>query len=137
MDNLDNKTLDFLSDAYANAYPETKPFWEAAEKDELLLKTCHDCGKPHWYPRMVCPLCGSANTAWLNASGQGSLYAFSHIEKANPPYTLAYVQLNEGPIIMSNIIDADINQLKIGSLVTVAFQRMKEGRKMPVFRLSE
>lgn len=137
MDNLDHKNQDFLSDAYATAYPETRPFWEAAEKDELLLKSCHDCGKPHWYPRMVCPLCGSTNTGWLKASGQGTLYAFSHIEKADPPYTLAYVQLDEGPIIMSNIIHKDVSQLKIGARVTVAFQRTKEGRKMPVFSLNE
>lgn len=86
---------------------------------------------------MVCPLCGSANTGWLKASGQGTLYAFSHIEKADPPYTLAYVQLDEGPIIMSNIIHKDVSQLKIGARVTVAFQRTKEGRKMPVFSLNE
>lgn len=131
-----NTAQNYLTDIYAKAYPETTPFWEAAEQNKFLLKSCSDCKRPHWYPRVICPMCGSSNTLWTEASGKGTLYTFSINEKANPPYVLAYVQLEEGPTIMSNIIDYDVSKLQIGAAVEVHFQATKDGRSMPFFRLS-
>ncbi|HEY4908260.1 MAG TPA: zinc ribbon domain-containing protein, partial [Methylomirabilota bacterium] len=41
------------------ANPETRPFWEAAAAGRLLIGKCKTCGKPHYYPRAICPLCGT------------------------------------------------------------------------------
>lgn len=123
-------------DPFAAAYPETSEFWAAAAQGRLLLKTCSDCGKPHWYPRVACPLCGSPDLEWRQASGRGTLYAFSPARRADPPYILAYVTLDEGPMLMTNIIDARFEDLRIGQAVRVRFQPAAEGRMMPFFALA-
>lgn len=120
-------------DPFAAAYPESSEFWAAAAQGRLLLPTCTDCGKAHWYPRAVCPLCGSQRLEWKQASGRGSLYAFSPARRADPPYILAYVTLDEGPTLMSNIVDARFEDLHIGQAVSVRFQPAAEGRMMPFF----
>lgn len=123
-------------DPFAAAYPESSEFWAAAAQGRLLLPTCTDCGKAHWYPRVVCPLCGSADLAWSEASGRGTLYAFSPARRADPPYILAYVTLDEGPTLMTNIVDARFEDLRIGQAVSVRFQPAAEGRMMPFFAVA-
>ncbi|MGB7184399.1 MAG: Zn-ribbon domain-containing OB-fold protein [Burkholderiaceae bacterium] len=121
------------ADPFSSAYPETTEFWAAAAEGRLLLKTCSDCGKAHWYPRAVCPMCGSTKLSWVQASGKGKVYAFSPARRARPTYTLAYVTLDEGPTLMTNIIDAEPESLQIGQAVQVRFLPADEGRMMPFF----
>jgi hypothetical protein len=61
----------YLDDPFVANQPENRPFWAAAEQGQLLGKRCSDCAQHHWYPRVVCPFCGSANTDWVALSGQG------------------------------------------------------------------
>ncbi|ASC66090.1 Zn-ribbon domain-containing OB-fold protein [Achromobacter denitrificans] len=131
--NRQSELSTYLNDPYAQAYPETAPFWAAAERGQLLLRTCNQCNRAHWYPRVVCPLCASDDTDWKPASGLGSLYAFSIIERADPPYALAYVELDEGPIILSNLVDCDIRAAKIGQRVSAVFRQTPDGRYAPFF----
>lgn len=131
----DTRQQDHLTDPFAKAYPETREFWEAAERDELLLKSCEDCHQPHWYPRVVCPHCGSPATIWVKASGRGTVYSYSRVERADPPYTLAYVRLEEGPTLITNIIDSDWQSVRIDASVQAVFRRTQEGRKMPFFKV--
>jgi uncharacterized OB-fold protein len=123
----------FAQDPFAAAFPETREFWEAAAQGRLMLRLCEDCGRTHWYPRAMCPLCGSARVRWTQASGRGTLYAFSPARRAEPQYTLAYVTLEEGPTLMTNIIDAAPEALRLGQPVVVRFQAAPEGRMMPFF----
>lgn len=132
---LETNTKSYLDDVYALAYPETQEFWAAAEEGRLLLKSCVDCGKIHWYPRMICPLCGSSKTSWSMASGKGEIYTYSVNVKAEKPYILAYVKLEEGPIILSNIINSTGKEVSIGQVVNVKFERVDGGRKMPFFEM--
>lgn len=127
-------SLPFEQDPYAAAYPETREFWEAATQGRFLLKTCEACGRAHWYPRTLCPMCGSDRVKWTEASGRGTVHAFSPAQRAEPPYILAYVTLDEGPTLMTNIVDADAASLKIGQTVALTWQAAKEGRLMPFFR---
>ena len=121
------------NDPFSAAYPETAAFWQAAANGKLMLKRCSDCGKTHWYPRAICPMCSSTKLEWIEASGNGTLYAFSPARRADPPYTLAYVTLAEGPIMMTNIIEAEPEALHLGQAVKVQFQAAAEGRMMPFF----
>ncbi len=130
---MNDKTQAWQNDPFAAAYPETSEFWAAAAEGKLLLKTCDDCKSSHWYPRAVCPMCGSVKLRWTEASGQGKLYAFSPARRVEPTYTLAYVTLDEGPTLMTNIIDAEPETLQIGQPVQVKFQAAEEGRMMPFF----
>lgn len=121
------------TDPYAVAQPESAPFWVAAEKGTFLGKRCTDCGKFHWYPRALCPFCGSPNTEWQALSGEGHLYAFSTLRRAKPPYTVAYVELKEGPRVLARLVNVDPGRLHIGAPVHVVFERTPEGRNAPVF----
>ena len=105
----------------------------AAAEGRLLLKTCRACGKTHYYPRPICPFCMSDDTAWLEASGAGEIYAWSVQRRADPPYVIAFVTLAEGPTIMSAIVDCDVDAIEIGQPVVLGFET-REGKPVPVFR---
>lgn len=110
-----------------------EPYWEAARAGRLLLKKCTDCGKAHYYPRPLCPFCMSANTEWLQASGHGSIYSWSVERRGAPPYAIAFVSLPEGPTLLTNIVDCDLDALAIGQKVQLAFETRDE-MPVPVFR---
>ncbi|HPU16738.1 MAG TPA: OB-fold domain-containing protein [Polymorphobacter sp.] len=102
--------------------PESKPFWDAAAQGQLLVKRCTACGEAHYYPRTICPFCGSDATVWETCSGKGTIYTLSTMRRGpNAPFTLAYVTLDEGPSMMTNITDCDHDRLAIGQRVTVRF----------------
>lgn len=121
------------NDPYFLATPEARPFWDAAAEGRLLVKTCLTCQRPHWYPRSVCPLCGSGDTDWAEASGKGSIFAFTEQARANPPYVVAYVKLAEGPMMLTNLVDMPAHALAIDAPVSVRFMQAPEGRMVPVF----
>jgi uncharacterized OB-fold protein len=113
--------------------PETKPFWDAAAAGTLLLKRCEGCGEPHYYPRAVCPFCGSDHTSWQAASGRGTIYSYSVFRRAPVPYAIAYVTLEEGPTMMTNIVDSDLDAIRIGQRVRVRFVPTDGGPPVPMF----
>lgn len=114
-------------------WPETAPFWEAANAGRLQLMRCRDTGQVFHYPRAHSPFTGRANVEWIEASGLGTLYSFSVLPRANPPYCIAYVTLAEGPIMMSNIITDDFARLAIGQAVRVVFVASADGQLVPMF----
>src|SRR5271156_1086453 len=87
--------------------PETQPYWDAAANGKLLVKKCLACGRPHHYPRSICPHCFSDRTEWTTASGKGTIYSYSVMRRAEVPYVIAYVTLDEGTTMMTNIVDCD------------------------------
>jgi uncharacterized protein len=113
---------------------ETEPFWNAARERRFVVPTCSACGKAHWYPRAVCPFCGSEKIAWRDASGRGAIYTFSVMRRAKEPYAIAYVTLAEGPTMLTNIVDCDFDALAIGQPVSVIFQETENGPPVPMFR---
>jgi uncharacterized protein len=113
--------------------PETQQFWDAAAGGTLLLKRCTACGEPHYYPRAICPFCGSDRTEWTEASGRGTVYAYSVFRRAPIPYAIAYVTLAEGPTVMTNIVDCDLEAIRIGQPVRVTFKPTDGGPPVPMF----
>jgi uncharacterized OB-fold protein len=113
--------------------PESAPYWAAAERGVLLLKRCRACGQLHYFPRPLCPFCMSADTEWVEAKGQGEIYSFSVLRRAAPPYALAYVTLDEGVRVLTNIVDCDFDALRIGQRVSLAFQRSENGSPVAMF----
>jgi uncharacterized OB-fold protein len=120
--------------AFVAHNPETKPFRDAAAQGKLLVPRCRHCGRHHWYPRAICPFCMSTDLEWLEASGKGEIYSFSVMRVAKPPYAIAYVTLDEGPRMMTNIVDADFDALRIGQKVVVTFVESEPGLPAPFFR---
>lgn len=115
------------------AAPEIRPFWEAARRGKLLLAHCKACNRPHWFPRVVCPMCGSHDIDWREASGCGTVYSVSVARRATPPYALAYVTLDEGPTMLTNIVDCDLDGVAVGQKVKVVFKERPDALPAPMF----
>ncbi len=114
--------------------PENEPFWAAAAEGTLLIKRCGSCGDAHYYPRGICPYCFSTDTAWQASKGQGEIYSVSVMRRgANAPYALAYVTLDEGPSMLTNITGCDFDALHIGQRVAVRFVPTDAGPPLPMF----
>lgn len=113
--------------------PETSEFWAATAEGRLLLKRCNDCATVIWYPRALCPQCHSKDTSWFDAAGTGQVYSFTVSRRGegayreSAPYVLAYVELEEGPRLMTNIVDCDPESVTVGQRVRVVFADTGEG----------
>ena len=113
---------------------ETAVYWESAKNGKLLVKTCNACGKLHYYPRTICPHCLSSDTDWVEASGRGSIYTYSVMRRTETPYVIAYVTLEEGVTMLSNIVECDVDGVAVGQTVEVVFRDTEGGHSLPVFR---
>lgn len=116
--------------------PETRAFWDALAQGRFLLRHCRTCERAHWYPRAVCPHCAGTETEWREASGKGRIYSYSISRTVQPQYAIAYVTLAEGPTMMTNIVDGDLERIAIDAVVELAPGHSAEGTTLPVFRLS-
>jgi hypothetical protein len=120
--------------------PETQVFWDATAEGRLLLSYCKVCQQAFWYPRSHCPDCGTDQVEWLEASGRGTIYSYTPQTRIGGDYSsvdeliLAYVELDEGPMVMTNIVDFDPDQLTIGQAVEVTFHDTGEGSALYRFR---
>jgi len=120
--------------------PDTTEFWEATKRGELLLQRCTNCQTVIWYPRMMCPECSGTSLEWFTGSGKGTIYSWTKTYKGQGdyakagPYVLAYVQFEEGPKAMTNIIDYTDEDLVIGAPVEIAFTPTEDGTALPRFR---
>ena len=113
---------------------ETEAYWEATKQNKLLLKKCDDCGETHWYPRAICPHCSSSNTCWYEGSGKGKIYSFSVMRRVEIPYVMAYVTLDEGVSLLTNIVECDFDNLSIDQDVEVVFRATQGDQALPLFR---
>ncbi len=113
--------------------PDTQVFWEAAKQGTLLLKKCPKCEELHYYPRPHCPFCFHDQTEWVEAQGTGVIYTFSVTRRAEIPYAFAYVTLDEGVTMMTNIVDCDLDAIRIGQKVKVVFKPTIDGPPVPMF----
>lgn len=123
--------------------PESAPYWSALKQHRLVLKRCLDCGRHHFYPRALCPNCHSDALEWTDARGSGSIYSFTIARrpagpafKADAPYVVAVVQLDEGARMMTNIVTDDVDAVRIGQRVAVQFDDVTDDITLPKFRLA-
>jgi uncharacterized OB-fold protein len=123
--------------------PGTAPYWDGLREGKFLLKSCRSCGKPHFYPRESCPHCDSADLEWTQASGLGEIYSFTvSVRPAGPafaadaPYVIAIVALDEGPRMMTWILDAPAN-VAIGKRVRLKPTSVSETITLPMFELCD
>lgn len=122
--------------------PESRPYWDAARRHELRLPRCRGCGRRFFYPRAACPHCLSADVEWQRVSGRGTLHTFTVVHRGQKgfplpaPYVLAIVELDEGPRLMTNLVDCepDPATLRIGMAVEVVFADVTRDISLPRFR---
>src|SRR5882724_1102637 len=113
--------------------PATNRFWEAAAQGQLVSKKCQACGEVHYDPRALCPFGGSDRTDWQPASGRGTVYSWSVMRRAETPYAIAYVTLDEGVTMMTNLVDCDLDGIRIGQAVRVVWKPTAGGPPLPTF----
>jgi hypothetical protein len=120
---------------------ENKWFWEACSRHELYLQRCRACGAMRFYPRALCPECLSHDTEYVRCSGRGRVYTFTvtHQNQApgfreELPYVMAYVELDEGPRLLTNIVGTKPQETSIGMPVAIEFEDVEEGMSLPKFR---
>jgi uncharacterized protein len=107
--------------------PEAEPFWTAAAEGRLVLPVCDACGHHIWYPRSWCPVCGALDATWTELSGGGTVYACTILRKAMgpwreaAPFVVAYVELDEGPRILTNVLADDPATIRVGDPVRAVF----------------
>jgi uncharacterized OB-fold protein len=113
--------------------PTTQPVWDAAREGRLLIGRCRDTGRHFWYPRGVSPFTLSTNVEFVEAKGTGSIYSYT-VMRAGTPFAAAYVELDEGPRLFTNIVDCDLDALRIGQRVKLVFKPSEgDGPPLPMF----
>ena len=119
--------------------PDTEPFWEATKDHELKYQVCDDCGGVVWHPRRHCTHCTSLNLSWKTSKGEGTVYTYSVVRqnyhpafRERIPYIVAWVDLDEGFRMLTNVVDVDPEQVSIGQRVRVRWLD-QEGLALPAF----
>ena len=121
--------------------PESEPFWSASLDGRLLVQRCTACGHHQLYARAHCLRC-RRSVEWVDVSGRGTIYSFTVIRqnfsrsfKHLLPYVVALVDLEEGPRLMTNIVDCDPVDVTIGAAVRVHFEPVSDEAALPLFEL--
>jgi uncharacterized OB-fold protein len=120
---------------------ESKGFWEACRRHELFVQRCESCGELRHYPRALCPSCLSDRVEWVRCSGKGTVYTFTVTYQNQAPgfreelpYVLAYVELEEGVRMLTNLIGCAPEEVRIGMPVEVVFDDVTPEATLPKFR---
>lgn len=120
--------------------PETQHFWDGCAAGELRLQRCEHCARHYFPPRPFCPTCLSRDVHWEVASGRGRLHTYLINHHPLPPgwegpYAIAVVQLDEGPRMMSNILEIPNTpeDLVLDMSLEVVFED-RDGIALPQFR---
>jgi uncharacterized protein len=116
--------------------PETAPYWAATAEGKLSIPYCKVCGNAVYYPRAHCYTCYSDDLEWRELSGRGTVYTFTIVRRGEgpyaevTPYVVAYVTLDEGPVVLSNVIEIDPEAVEIGMAVEAVFVDTGEGNAL-------
>jgi uncharacterized OB-fold protein len=131
-----NKPLPDLDDPFA------RPFWEHARAGELTIQRCEACGHRHFPPTPLCPACLSDRQSQEVVSGNGTLLAWVRFHQVywegfrdEVPYDTCLVQLDEGPVMISNLVGKIPEDLHAGAKVTVVFEPVTGKVTLPRFKL--
>ena len=121
--------------------PDTRPFWAATRDRQLTYQQCGDCGAVVFYPRRHCTGCLGNNLVWKESAGLGTVYTYSVVRQSyHPffrglvPYAVAWIDLDEGPRLVSNIVGVEdpVRDVRIGLRVRVRWEEHEE-LSLPLF----
>jgi uncharacterized protein len=118
------------------------PFWAAAADGRLVVQRCTQCGQRQHYPRPWCTNCLSEAVEFVESAGRGTIYTFTVVRRspipafaARVPYVLAFVDLDEGVRIVTNIVDCDPETVRIGQRVDARFEAIDDEHAVVLFAL--
>ena len=120
---------------------ESRPFYEGAKEGKLMLVRCSSCGRHRLPGRERCDACWSTASAWAQASGRGKLYSWGIMhQQYHPafaeviPYNFAFVELEEGPRLITNIVDCENEDLRVDMPVEAVFDAVSDETTLVRFR---
>jgi uncharacterized OB-fold protein len=127
------------------AEPLAKPYWDSLKDGAMQLQRCGACEKFVFYPRVLCPSCGSRQLTWQRVSGRGRLHSFciphrhpSPAFQPSLPYVVALVELDEGVRLMTNLVDAGTDPAQLMALVDkpveVVYEKVNDDVTLPKFK---
>jgi uncharacterized OB-fold protein len=120
---------------------EAKPFWDNLREHRLTAQRCNSCGGfSPFPPQAMCPKCLSSEVEWVPVSGKGTVYSFVTYHRAwHPayqdkiPYNVSLIDLEEGPRLVSNVVDIPPEDVRVGIPVEVVYEDHEE-YTLPKFR---
>lgn len=118
----------------------TAEFFDATARGELLIRQCVDCARFNAPQNSTCAACRGDDLTWTVAAGTGVIASWSVMHGRPrdggpaPRTVVAIVELDEGPWLHAQIVDADPDTVRTGAQVTVEFERPEGGEAVPVFR---
>ncbi len=133
---------------------ESDLYWNKAEEKELWIRKCNKCDEGYFYPRDISPCCFSKNTEWVQCTGKATLFTYGIVMRAphpgfveDIPFVTAIVQLEEGPLMPSNVVVDGIDRsdpelalneirqkLSVGMNLEVIFEKITDDLSLPKFR---
>ncbi|WP_242123960.1 OB-fold domain-containing protein [Sphingobium sp. Sx8-8] len=133
-----------MTTEYTKPFPPitdlNRPYFEAGAEGVIKLQSCNSCGNI-WFPAAEhCPRCLEQDYEWKPMSGRATLWSWVVMHqvyfksfKDDVPYVVAFVQLEEGPFMMSTVTGVDREALKRDMPLRATFVPAKEGSWLPVF----
>ena len=122
-----------------------RPYWEGLREHKIRMQHCNSCGNTWYVPGPWCPQCLSRDFSWQEMSGKGHVRNFvdfvggNHAtmlggSKEGLPKNAVEVELDEGPRLISNVLDVEHGELQIGTRVTAVFEDAMEGLTLLRFK---
>jgi uncharacterized OB-fold protein len=123
---------------------DTRPFWDACRRRELVAQRCTGCNAFRHPPAPVCWRCRSFAHEWVRLSGRGTLFSFAVVHRPflpaladRGPFNVAVVALDDAPglRLVSNVVDAAPDALRVGLPLAVVFEDVTADVTLPRFRM--
>jgi len=114
---------------------DTAEFWRGTKDKEFRYQKCANCGTVVWHPRAHCTGCVDGDLQWHVSAGQGTIYSYSIVRlsyhpffRGKAPYAVAYVDLDEGPRFLTNVVGVDDSRadVHIGQRVQLHWEEHEE-----------
>ena len=131
--------------SYAKPLPRinglSRPYWEGTKRQELLLQRCDACGRHRFPPSERCSSCLDTASEWVPASGRGKVWSWIRMWQAyfpafdaDRPYIVAYVELEEGPRLMTTLVECHPDEIVCDMAIEVTFEEVTDDVTLPKFR---
>ncbi len=123
--------------------PDNKPFWDACKNHQLKFQKCQGCGHLRWPAALICPKCHSEESEWIEVSGRGKVYTYAVYRQAfhpgfekDLPYVTASIELEEGPRLLSNVVNCPPEKVYCEMPVKVTWDEISGEVSLPKFEPS-
>jgi uncharacterized OB-fold protein len=143
MEDVDESSDVPVKRALPNRTLDNARLWDSCVEQRMELQRCNVCGEFWYYPGPICPHCSAIDFSWTPISGWGSVHTFTWVHWAAPgwedrvPYVYALVELDEGPILATNIVGTTPESLAIGQRVKLHYDEVTPDITLPLFAPAE